>query len=204
MEMTVIKNLLLATLIILSPIANAATQATTEPAPKVYEIEVMVFQNIRTDLEGGELWVNERINPDIADLDKSVAISTVPGEDSDLTKAKELIEQNSNYRILVHKQWVENANPRSDAKLVRLNTEDGDLDGTFKFFMSRFLHVDMNLIFKEAETTSLFQASNLENTNTIGYEIRERRRVRSNEMQYFDHPKFGALVQVKQVEVDNK
>lgn len=197
------KKIVFAALLILSPITYGATQPATEPAPKLYEIEVMVFQNIRPDLEGNELWVNERVDPEIEDLDKAVAITTAPNADSDMTKAREALEQDTNYRVLVHKQWVQNADARSEAELVRLNNEDGELDGTFKFFVSRFLHVDLNLLLKETELTSMFQAENPVAASTINYEIREKRRVRSNELQYFDHPKFGVLMLVKQVENDS-
>ena len=194
-----IKKLVIAALVVLAPVAGAATQPATEQPLRQYEIEVMVFQNIRADLEGGELWMSERANPDIVDVDKAVTTPAPPREDSDLSKAKEVIEKDGNYRIMVHKHWVQDADAPGDAAMVRLNTEDGELDGTFKFFMSRFLHVDLNLLYKEPESKSMFQAGNPDNTN-ISYEIREQRRVRSNEMQYFDHPKFGVLVQVKQVE----
>jgi hypothetical protein len=99
---------------------------------------------------------------------------------------------------------VQNADARSEAELVRLNTEDGEMDGTFKFFVSRFLHISLNLLFREPEANSMFQTGNPDDTSAINYEIREQRRVRSNEIQYFDHPKFGALVMVKQVEADNQ
>jgi hypothetical protein len=185
---------------LVSPALFAASETATEAPLKVYEIEVMVFQNIRPEAEGEELWMSERIDPEIKDLDKAVAISTIPGEDSDLTKVREIIEQDSNYRVLVHKQWAQNADTRSESKLVQLNTDDGELNGTFKFFMSRFLHVDVNLLYKESDSKSLFQAGNTENAADINYEIREQRRVRSNEMQYFDHPKFGLLVMVQPVD----
>jgi hypothetical protein len=198
----VIKKFVFTALILLAPVASATTQPATEPVTRQYEIEVMVFQNIRPELEGGELWMTERINPDIENLDKAITTPAPPREDSDLTKAQEILEKDGNYRILVHKQWIQTGDAPSDAAMIRMNTEDGELDGTFKFFMSRFLHVDLNLVFKEPESRSMFQAGNPDGGN-ISYEIRDHRRVRSNEMYYFDHPKFGALVEVKQVETKN-
>jgi len=201
---TPVRNLLLFFALFAFPIlATAAKTPATSviPAPKVYEIEVMVFQNIQPDLEGNELWVNERVNLELKDIDKAVEATALPHEDSDLTKAREVIDNDSNYRILAHKQWVQNADPQSTARLVLLSSEDGELEGTFKFFISRFLHVDLNMIFQEKESKSMFQATSSDNSQQIAYQIRERRRIRSNEVQYFDHPKFGALVQIKKVEV---
>jgi hypothetical protein len=200
----VIKKTAFAALVLLAPIASAATQLSTEAPPRQYEIEVMVFQNIRPELEGDELWMNERINPEVANLDKAITSPAPPRENSDLTKAKEALEKDGNYRIMVHKQWIQTGDAPSDAAMIRMNTEDGELDGTFKFFMSRFLHVDLNLLFREPESKSMFQAGNSAEGGNISYEIREHRRVRSNELYYFDHPKFGALVQVKQAGADSR
>lgn len=197
------KPLIFVTLFLLPTLALAerATTAANVPPPKIYEIEVMVFQNIQNELEGNELWVNERIDPELVDIDKAIEIRNVPREESDLTNARAVLDADGNYRLLTHKQWVQNADPQSDAGLIRLTTEDGELDGTFKFFVSRFLHVDLNLIFQQKESNSFFQAGDADESQLAAYQLRERRRIRSNEVQYFDHPKFGVLVLVKQVEV---
>lgn len=196
------KSLIFFALLLLPVLAIAAPEQSPENiAPtKVYEIEVMVFQNIQGELEGNELWVKERINMELENIDKAVEIKEMPREDSDLSKALEVLNADGNYRVLTHKQWLQNADPRSDAELVRLFTEDGELDGTFKFFMSRFLHVNLNFIYKQKESKSIFQAGNSEDAPMIAFQLRERRRIRSNKIQYFDHPKFGVLVQVKQME----
>ena len=191
------KNIITLVALLFPSILFAATESATDAPQKVYDIELMVFQNIQPDMEGGELWMSERVDPEIKDLDKAVFITTAPKKDSDLTKIREIIEKDSNYRVMIHKQWMQNADTRTESKQVRLNTEDGELDGSFKFFMSRFLHVDINLLYKEAETKTLFQAGNPADAAQISYEIRQTRRVRSNELQYFDHPKFGVLVLIK-------
>ncbi len=197
------KNSLIFVALFLLPtlaMAEKAPASANAPPPRVYEIEVIVFQNIQNELEGNELWVNERINLEFKDIDKAIEVTALPRGDSDLTKAREILDTDSNYRMLTHKQWIQNADPRSTARLVRLTSEDGELDGTFKFFMSRFLHVDLNLIFHQSESRSIFQGAS-DDAQMIAFQLRERRRIRSNEMQYFDHPKFGVLVQVKQIKV---
>lgn len=182
-------------------LAEKAPTAANTPAPKIYEIEVMVFQNIQNELEGNELWLNERIDPVLVDIDKAVEIRNVPLEETELTKAREVLDEDANYRLLTHKQWVQNADSQSDARLIRLTTGDGELDGTFRFFVSRFLHVQLNLIFQEKASNSFFQAGDRDDSQLVAYQLRERRRIRSDEVQYFDHPKFGVLVLVKQVKV---
>lgn len=180
-------------------LAEPAPAPTNISPPKVYEIEVMVFQNIQSELEGDEFWVNERVNLELKDIDKAVEVKGVPQEDSALTRAREVLDADASYRVLAHKQWLQNAEPPSDAKLVRFSTENGELNGTFKFFRSRFLHLDLNFIFQEKESKSIFQVGSSEEGSLVAFQLREKRRIKSNEIQYFDHPKFGVLVQVKQV-----
>ncbi|MFV1997300.1 MAG: CsiV family protein [Acidiferrobacterales bacterium] len=195
------KNSLIFVALLLLPalvMAEEAPTATGTSPPRVYEIEVIVFQNIQNELEGNELWTNERINMELKDIDKAIEVTALPREDSDLTKAREKLDTDSRYRVLVHKQWIQNADPQSSARLVRLASEDGELDGTFKFFISRFLHVNLNLIFLQSGSKSIFQGA-VDNSQQVAYQLRERRRIRSNEIQYFDHPKFGVLVQIKKV-----
>lgn len=197
-------SLIFVALLLLPTLAMAkesSTAANASPS-RVYEIEVMVFQNIQNELEGNELWTNERINMELKDIDKAIGVTALPREDSDLMKAHEKLDTDSSYRVLVHKQWIQNADPQSSARLVRLASDDGELDGTFKFFISRFLHVNLNLIFLQSESKSIFQGAE-DDSQQAAYQLRERRRIRSNEIQYFDHPKFGALVQIKQVGVSS-
>lgn len=173
------------------------------PASDLFEVEVIVFQNIQAELEGNEVWDNERITMEFVDIDKAVEANKTPQENSDLTKAYEMLDSDSNYRVLMHKQWLQYASPQSDSKLVRLSTVDGELDGTLKFFVSRFLHVDLNLVYQVKASTSIFQVGDAEDNSMIAFQLREKRRIRSNEIQYFDHPKFGALVKVKRI-MENK
>ena len=81
------------------------------------------------------------------------------------------------------------------------------LDGTVQLKRSRFLHLYLNLDFREelpvsAETTSFFEIGNdvqagvaVEPDHGV-YRLQENRQIRTGTMQYFDTPYFGALVYV--------
>ena len=49
-------------------------------------------------------------------------------------------------------------------------------------YLSRYLHVELDLIF--------------EGSDGLRYRLAERRRVRSNENHYFDHPAFGVIARI--------
>ncbi|MEE8267063.1 MAG: CsiV family protein, partial [Acidiferrobacterales bacterium] len=72
-------------------------------------------------------------------------------------------------------------------------------EGVLRFYQSRYLHVDVDLLLREAATRRVASAD----SSALGiriYRISARRRIRSGHVNYFDHPKFGALVRVAPVE----
>jgi hypothetical protein len=168
----------------------------------VYEVEMVVFQNNLPDLEGGEIWSQDRVNTDIKDLDKAITVNDQPDPNSDLTQALQKLDGDDSYQILFHKRWVEEAKPEDDADLIRINNDDGSLDGTMKFYLSRFLHIDVNLLLKQVPPVADLQSDLA--PPTMYYRISEERRVGPDEMQYFDHPKFGAIISIKPVLSDTK
>jgi hypothetical protein len=183
-------------------LATTTLAAPRDSMPSIYEVEVVVLQNNLPDLEGGELWSQDRVNTDIADLDKAVQVKDVPDPDSDLSKALANLDADSSYRVLFHKRWVEEARPEGDAELIRINSDDGELNGTLKFYLSRFLHLDVNLLMQESDPAALLQADTT--PGVLSYRISQERRIRSEDVQYFDHPKFGALIQVKPLMTDRR
>ncbi|MFN2119042.1 MAG: CsiV family protein, partial [Anaerolineales bacterium] len=117
-------------------------------------------------------------------------------------QALQKLDGDDSYQILFHKRWVEEAKPEDDADLIRINNDDGSLDGTMKFYLSRFLHIDVNLLLKQVPPVADLQSDLA--PPTMYYRISEERRVGPDEMQYFDHPKFGAIISIKPVLTDTK
>lgn len=207
--------IILALLMLALPVAAAPR----DPMPSVYEVEMIVFQNNLPDLEGGELWSQDRVDTDIKNLDKAVTVKDQPDPNSDLSKViDKLGGDDSSYRILFHKHWVEEAKPEDDAELIHINSDDGELDGTLKFYLSRYLHLDVNLLLKEPVPTAQAQTGTAPASGSapasdvapasapevMYYRIAQERRIRAGDIQYFDHPKFGALIEIKPVLGDSQ
>jgi hypothetical protein len=91
------------------------------------------------------------------------------------------------------------------------------LDGSLKLYLSRYLHLVVNLQLDAPDSVNLSAAGNdqissygdyrtLNEYGDIGrpgpvrYHINENRILRSGELRYFDHPKFGVLAKVTRVE----
>lgn len=166
-------------------IGVTAVGAQTGGSTPSYEIEVLVFETQLPDLEGAELWTYIERPSETA---QSAAPKEMPPTE-DFTKIAEALGTDGRYRVMLHRRWVQPAEPKSSGPAVALTTWDRELDGTLKFYLSRFLHVELNLLFQPQTTAIGGDAA-------PSYVISEQRRVRSNDLHYFDHPKFGALVRV--------
>lgn len=177
--------------------------------PTYYQVEVLVFQNKLPDLEGGELWSAERVDHTIKGLAEGVAPNKTPSDGSPLSRARTRLESEGAYRILAHKFWVQEARPESETHGYAVSDDSQLLSGLVKFYISRYLHVRLDMLLLDLEASGgtgvpehADRASADSNNATLAYRISERRRVRSDEIYYFDHPKFGVLVSVSPIKSD--
>lgn len=185
----------LSVLLALSLFVLVPAQAAAPVTPPLYEIEILVFENRLPELEGGELWRGEpRITPELFREAVAMDGSAAPPPDSALRRAAALLEKDGHYRILTHQRWQQTAEARSAAKPVKLASYDPAFNGVVRFYLSRFLHVDLELVLR-ARADSGEPAEQ-------AYWINEHQRIRTKALHYFDHPKLGALLRVEQIGKD--
>jgi hypothetical protein len=183
--------LLLPLLLIPAWSAQAAPAAADKEA--TYEIEVLVIENRLPELVGEELLGRDPVSMQVRGLENTAVPEAATGQPYLKAVIAPALERDGRYRILAHAHWQQtvDAGPKPSAKPVRIAagtpTNPTELDGTIRFSMSRYLHLDVNLLFRP-------QAA--EGTAAEAYRISEQRRVKSQETQYFDHPQFGVLVRV--------
>jgi hypothetical protein len=182
---------LLSTLLLFSPVLPASAA----PAEKesTYEVEVLVFENRFPDLVGEELLARDAATTRQRALDTAAPPETAASEPYLRPAISNLLERDGHYRILAHAHWMQTLDPAGKAavKPVRIvSARPDELEGTVQFYMSRYLHLDVNLLFRDEEAMK----------SGVVYRIGEQRRVKSQETQYFDHPRFGVLVRVMPAE----
>ncbi len=180
---------------------QASAASTTKP-PDRYEIEVLVFQNYLDYLEGQELWTQDTVDKKLPGIDQARDSGARPDPNSDLSKAAEALEAGGDYLILTHRRWEQEAESRSTAKWMRVgnpNSFESDLIGTMRFYQGRYLHVELELLFRDRSVAMVSSTEGVVALPQV-YRISEQRRIRSLEVNYFDHPKFGALVQVTPIQ----
>jgi hypothetical protein len=103
----------------------------------------------------------------------------------------------------MHFGWTQSTYPAEqtrDIKLASLATSAGGIDGTVKLYLSRFLHVVVDL---QMDADAEPMADTFAPAAPLRYRIQEDRIFRSGELRYFDHPKFGVLAKVTRAEEDN-
>lgn len=185
------KGSFLSIFLMMTPVAalHAAPAATNS-----YEIEVVVFENRLSSLEGGELWARAREKTPSAGKDKPVSTGENPPADSALSVAAAALEKSGRHHVLAHLRWRQTAEAKSVSKPVNIGNTAGGLDGSLRFYLSRFLIVEMNLALSEMQGGGTF--SGAAENGTVVYRLNEPRRIKVSETHYFDHPKFGALVRV--------
>jgi len=123
------------------------------------------------------------------------------------------------YRPVMWSGWTQAVRDEATTPAIplrRLGAAPLDLDGTLKLYLSRYLHLVADLSLEDR--TAAAQASNPYGGATFGdtfrngrddaygsrptvrYRIDEDRIVRSDELRYFDHPKFGVVARITRVD----
>lgn len=164
-------------------------QAAPAEKESSYEIEVVVFENRSPDLIGDELLTKDT-DTKIRNLEGAVTPEAAESEPYLYPAITSLLEKDGHYRVLAHQHWQQTIDAKTVAKPVRVTaTNPAELEGTIRFFMSRHLHLDVNLLFREAVAGG-------EQRGNVVYRLSEQRKLKSQETHYFDHPKLGVLVRV--------
>ncbi len=191
---TITVTVLTAILLPLPPLTAAADKEST------YDIEVLVIENRMPDLVGDEILLKDPAKLRLQTPEGAPPPNPPAAGSYFQSGVVKQLTQNSNYRVLAHAHWSQTLDSNSKAvKPVRIvstgKTTPPELDGAVRFSMSRFLHLDVNFLFRPAGEQAAAGAI---------YRISEQRRVKSQETHYFDHPKFGVLVRIMPVESDGK
>jgi len=177
-----------------------ALPAQSAPAEKesTYEVEVVVFENRLPDLVGDELLARDA-ETRIRKLESAVTPEAAVSDPYLYPAITRLLEQDGSYRVLAHQHWQQTIDAKTIAKPVRVAAVNpAELDGTIRFYMSRHLHLDVNLLFRAAAQ------SGADPDGGVVYRLSEQRKLKSQETHYFDHPRLGVLVRIMPLEKEKE
>ena len=160
------------------------------------EIRVEIIEPLAFELNNNETYSEGDPNP-------------VPA--TSLIQFAKKIEKHSNYELLEHFSWIQEPEPKSKTKTVKLDVEhpsSTSIDTRYQLEGEASVYEVAQLLFFEIDVTYKPNLDQLEEsvyhsqlislyTPSVEYQMTERRRVLINETHYFDHPKFGVVFNIK-------
>jgi hypothetical protein len=234
-----ITTFLLTTLLLATAVAQDEPPEEEQEDIRRYTVEIIIFSYVEEVSVGTELFpadappVEEELlvnydEIDIADADNEDAESEAADPElvmltedeytmSGILRKFELLDV---YETTMHFGWTQSTHPQEETQAIelrRFGEPPQGLDGSFTLYLSRFLHLVVDLALDAPEDFSIsavvdepylvFGDSRNRFEDEIGlrpqpvrYRIHENRIVRNGDVRYFDHPKFGVVAKITRVE----
>ena len=206
----------LAGLALLAP--AAAQDPDDEPEARRYTVEVIIFRYAQDVGTGGEIFPPDEPEPiifgnpmptDEAEQPRGptprseaeqppetgplrdIEFTRLARDEFQLAEMYRRLERLQAYDPLMHFGWTQATWPQEETRpisLHRFGRPPPDLDGSLTLYLSRFLHLVVDLELGAASEAPVI------------YRIEEDRILRNGELRYYDHPRFGLLAKVTRVE----
>jgi hypothetical protein len=161
-------------------LATAQSSASDDQA---YVIEMIVFERPGGGLE--EFWPDAPDEPDRDLADRVLGAGTaIPAEARVLGPIAYTLSRRG---LVVHRHLAWQEVPASRNSQAWQWLDAGRLSGLVKVTRGRFLHLDTDLLLRDAASSAT-------------YRVQLSRRMRSDELHYVDHPRVGIVIQATRVE----
>jgi hypothetical protein len=168
-------------------------------AAQSYDVEIVIF-SYRHPGDSGEQWpasLPTATEPD--GIYSSDQTRELPVGAYRLNGISNGLRQSSAYDVLFHKAWRQPAYNSANAVGYSVHTAAANgrnsVEGSVRLIRERFLHLDADLLMVSGDSRSTVIDINTPYT-TPQFELREKRRIKSNVVHYFDHPHFGMIAMV--------
>lgn len=161
-----------------------------------------------------------------------VQVQVLPSSQFKLNVQWQRLVSSSRYTPMLHMAWKQNIHSPSRAVYLgliagkhldasQINPSQGpfwELQGGIKISLQHYLYIDSKLLLTEPNPAAHTQNNNTDsmlNTSNgapkiqtpppalLSYKFDQKRRIRSGEIHYFDHPKFGMIIQIRKINLKN-
>lgn len=183
-------------------------------AQALYRVELIIFEHKGAAGLAAEHWPNdESALPSFSNavsLTSSTGLSVSPEKLNDIANK---LNASPAYRVLFHTAWKQAVLDAAATKGIRLTngrtmtandtaTVD-EVDGITTLSAGRFLHLNLDLVFSKllpGKINPVLPNESAKEAQIVRrFQLKEARRIKSKELNYFDHPLFGAIVLVTPV-----
>jgi hypothetical protein len=173
-------------------------------ADQWYHVEFIVFEQLSS--------ITDEQSPPMSDaitagsLTPGMATSLIqPATNNTLNSIASRLSSSSQYRVHYHQSWQQYIMRKGSAKAVNIISADGLVEGTVRLDKATYLHASVDLWLKK----NTGQVNNWSDASSKGTNINaprnphllESRRIRSDELDFFDHPKMGALLKITPIKM---
>lgn len=177
----------------------------TPQARAAYQVEVVVFAHVAADSDG-EQWVDEAGLPDQGGAALlatgaeagGITVTPLPATSQHLGGVVAALRKGGRYRTLFHSSWMHPEGGRVRGVFISRPAAGSapgaaaEILGNVRLRVTRFLHADVDLAYFAPTLATVGAAA-------THVRLQESRKIRLNEVHYFDHPLFGVLLQVSRV-----
>ena len=193
--------------------------------PKWCKVEILVFANDTSKITQESWPLDKNSSPIHQGVNLKPTGETtdefmqLPPKALSLTDAKQRLQQTAGKKILLHTGWRQILVDKNGSSFVHLtgggslepkheeafkNGSLREIEGTIRVSLSRFLHVDADLLYRKKMTVPAQNSGDPSSTfssktpsqKIITFRLTDTAKLRSNEAHYFDHPLYGVLVLV--------
>lgn len=172
-------------------------------ADQWYHVEVVVFEQLSNNTD--EQW------PLMSNIDVAGALTPgtssafiQPASNSTLNDTAARLNSSSQYRVHYHQAWQQYIRRKGSAKAVKIVSPNGLIEGTIRLDKATYLHASIDLWLKQNKAQVNSWSDDLSNGTSVNGphnpHLVESRRIRSNKLDFFDHPKMGVLLKITPVQ----
>ncbi len=179
-----------------------ATAFAQAPAPEVrYRVDLILFLDKQgTEMPGNAqpLEVEQLLEPDDAATLASVGIERLPESETALAKELQHLRRSKRYQPLTTLSWLQSNPPAERGPALHLHwgqalSANGltlnTVDGSVALLLGQYLRLDVDLNYNA-----------LRSDGTLGsVPLKERRRMKRDELHYLDSPRLGVLAKVSRL-----
>lgn len=167
--------------------------ALTVPT-RTYDVQVLIFSHITSATLDLQRW------PVITENLTQQTVTTTSSTATALQREKNALLRDPNYKILVDESWMESWNGDQSTISIPVASNNGKLNGTIAITLGHYFDVNANLLL--TEPTNVLQKLGTNNyfltwgQSHFTFQLLQHRRMRSDELNYFEHPLFGMLIKI--------
>lgn len=218
---TLFKNNMKYTTLLCSILFTANVSAQNEG--RWYDVEVLIFKRLGSEAFTQESWPTN-IELSYPNSTKYIQdsgsgnLSALPVDSRQLGGFNYTLRKDEDYRVLTHKSWRQQMDSERKSPAIIISGGEAlgghkELEGTIKIYIARYLHVITDLWLTQTNITADASINTTQEwpaiparpgssaiQNDFGLSsypvatLKERRRMRSKELHYIDHPLMGVLI----------